>query len=155
MTYSKELAESIAAFFREDDWKVQFDEEDGVFRGGLSGLKGKIKDVGFLLYVRESSFLICHVLNLSATEDVREAMCEFITRANYGMINGCFEMDMADGEIRFRHAVSINDVRVNRDETMRFAMLLGANMISRFGDGLVNVLFDLKTPEEAIAAIEK
>lgn len=42
-------------------------------------------------------------------------MMEFITRANYGMITGNFEMDLRDGEIRFKTVVDLGEATLTHD----------------------------------------
>jgi len=37
----------------------------------------------------------------------RGAVAEFINRANYGIIIGNFEMDFADGEIRYKTSIDV------------------------------------------------
>lgn len=38
-------------------------------------------------------------------EDARMAVAEFITRANYGMRIGNFELDLRDGEVRYKSSL--------------------------------------------------
>jgi hypothetical protein len=40
--------------------------------------------------------------NFTVPEERRLLMAEFITRANFGIVVGNFELDMSDGEIRFK-----------------------------------------------------
>ena len=35
-------------------------------------------------------------------EDKRDVVCRYITRANYGLRNGNLEMDLDDGEVRYK-----------------------------------------------------
>jgi hypothetical protein len=42
-----------------------------------------------------------------APEHVRPQMAELITRINYGLSNGNFEMDFSDGEIRFKTSLDV------------------------------------------------
>lgn len=44
----------------------------------------------------------------------RANMAEFITRANYGMVIGNFEMDYSDGEVRFKTSVDVEDANLTR-----------------------------------------
>jgi len=44
-------------------------------------------------------------------EDRRDEMMRFVTRANYGMIVGNFELDLGDGEVRFKVSVDLEGVK--------------------------------------------
>ncbi len=37
------------------------------------------------------------------------AIAEFITRANYGLVIGNFELDFSDGELRYKTAIDVED----------------------------------------------
>lgn len=54
-------------------------------------------------------------------EDKRVDGAIAVSVANYGMINGCFDYDMNDGEIRFRLAQSYVDIDFN-DELVRYML---------------------------------
>jgi len=51
-------------------------------------------------------------------EKFRPAAMEFITRANYGLVIGNFEMDAKDGEIRY-HASHLMEENILTEETIR------------------------------------
>lgn len=49
-------------------------------------------------------------------QDQRVRMAEALTRANYGLDYGCFEMDMSDGELNFRAEMPIFDGEVTQNQ---------------------------------------
>ncbi len=51
----------------------------------------------------------------STPESARNAMAELITRINYGLSIGNFEMDFSDGEIRFKTSIEIPPGTASRD----------------------------------------
>jgi len=42
----------------------------------------------------------------------RTACAELLTRINYDLLHGCFEMDFEDGEIRFRTSIGALDLPI-------------------------------------------
>lgn len=55
--------------------------------------------------------LVCYAYSpREAPEGQRPAMMELLTRANHGMIIGNFELDLADGEVRFKVSVDVEGV---------------------------------------------
>lgn len=102
--YSTAIADSINAFLKEDKWRFDFDSERGRFIFNLS-LSCKLKSVRYIVDVREKDYLIYVFSPLGPDKGDAATMkrtAEFLTRANYGLVFGNFEMDMHDGEIRYK-----------------------------------------------------
>lgn len=94
--YSEEIVEIIRNFLIEDDWKFEFDEEKGVFRFGV-GIDSKLKHLRYFIPVKSDSFVVYAISPIEADSDdeaIMKEMADFICRANYGLRNGNFELDM-------------------------------------------------------------
>ena len=104
-----------------------------------------------VILVREDSFSTLTTIPLAADEGNRIAVAEYLTRVNFNMRNGNFELNMETGEIRFKTYVHVGAGDVD-SAAARLAIMLPFMMIERFGDGLVEVLFGFKSPREAFAA---
>jgi hypothetical protein len=76
-----------------------------------------------------------------------------VCRANYGMIVGNFEIDLDDGEVRYKTSVDVEGVTATRQLIQN---LVAPNVITmdRYLPGLLSVAFGGKHPAEAIAEIE-
>ena len=149
------LIDAVKTFFEEDDWRYTFHEEDDCFTGGISlGDDCKINSVRFFVAVNDDRITCYHVCNINAQKSNSSAVGEFLHRANYGLNRGNFEMDYNDGEIRYKHRISLSDVQNDAFDAMRSLMLIGANMFQTYGDGLLAVAFGFKTPEEAVKECE-
>ena len=111
-TYSKEITTAINNFLNEDDWHFSFDKQRDSFNFGLT-LKSKIKHIKYIVEVKEGEFLVYAISPIGADEDdekMMTTMAEFVCRANYGLKNGNFELDMRDGEIRYKSFVSCEGI---------------------------------------------
>jgi hypothetical protein len=64
---------------------------------------------------------------------------EFITRANYGINIGDFEMDLDDGEIRFKISMDV-EAGVLSNIMVRNMMVAAYTTVDRFFPGLMSVL---------------
>ncbi len=86
-------------------------------------------------------------------EDQREAMAIFVTRANYGLPMGCFELDLDDGEVRFRTSI---DVGGDRFSPALLDNLLTGNwtIMNKYLPGLEAVMSGKLPPENAISTVE-
>ncbi len=94
-------------------------------------------------------FIICPV-NIPSSG--RQRMAEFITMANFGLILGSFEMDMDDGELRFKSSFLYSNE--NEPETeFRQHLYNALYMMDRFFPGIMAVLFAGLEPKVAISQI--
>lgn len=154
-TYNVDIAQAIDRFLTEDDWKYYFNAEKGVFRFGAS-IEGKMKKVQYTIGVNGDSYVVYASYPLGGDpedKDLMARLCEFITRANYGMKRGCFEMDWDDGEIRFKVFVDCDDSLPGR-EVIKNSVVCPGLVCNRYADGIIDVIFRDADAEEAVAKCE-
>ncbi len=68
------------------------------------------------------------------------------------MRNGCFLLDMEDGEIRFKTYAFIGDGPISTDLILNM-FFIPIKMIEYYSDGILSVIFGFSTPKEAFNAI--
>lgn len=88
-----------------------------------------------------------------APEHIRGAMAELLTRINYGLSIGNFEMDYSDGEIRFKTSIDLS----GSGEALNLVdSLLDPNFgaMDTYLPALEAVLDGRQSPAEALAAVE-
>ena len=154
--YSKNIADAINSFLTEDDWHFSFDDQYGLFKFGLN-LKGRIKKVSYIVDVKDDEYVVYAISPIGADEKdekMMAVMAEFICRANYGLKNGNFELDMRDGEIRYKSFVDCEGLTPTT-EMVRNSIHCPAAMFDRYGDGIVDIIFGNSTAKEAVAKCEK
>ena len=106
--YSKLIKDTIDEFLKADDWRYRFDEDEGIFRMGIT-LKSTLKHADIYIKARADDLYVITVLPIGADEKTKAAVAELITRINYALIVGKFEMDYSDGEIRCSTYLMVND----------------------------------------------
>ena len=104
--------------------------------------------------MKQQEVIIIKLITLAADKNSRLAVAEYLTRVNFNMRNGNFELDMETGEIRFKTYVHVGGGRPDRGAT-RLAVMLPFLMLDRFGDGLLEVLFGFKSPREAFESVQR
>ena len=153
MAYSSAIADTLRELFSASGILAAFEDKSGV---GIFTIRMKLRcrlqSAQMMAIVREDSFSTITTLPLTADTDHRLAMAEYLTRANWGMRNGNFELNMNDGEIRYKTYVHVGQEKPDM-AACRLATMLPFLMIDRFGDGLIDVLFGFKTPREAFESI--
>ncbi|MGB3402716.1 MAG: YbjN domain-containing protein [Microcoleaceae cyanobacterium] len=83
----------------------------------------------------------------------RLAMAEFITRANYGLPMGCFEMEFDEGEVRLRTSINLESERFSFG-LLRPLFYANNAIMDRYFKGLTLVLNGKAIAKEAITMIE-
>ena len=152
MAYSQPIADMLRGFFSVSGISAAFEEKPscGLFTLRIK-LRCRLQTAQMLVLVREDNFSTLTTIPLAADEGNRLAVAEYLTRVNFNMRNGNFELNMETGEIRFKTYVHVGAGDVD-SAAARLAIMLPFMMIERFGDGLVEVLFGFKSPREAFAA---
>lgn len=80
------------------------------------------------------------------------AIADFITRANYGLPLGNFELDMNDGELNFKNTVDVGGGGLT-PEMVKTLVTFSIECVNRYVPGLQAVLGG-KPPKAAIEAID-
>ena len=153
MAYSSQIADTLRDLIAASGIIASFEDKGNI---GLFTIRMKLRcrmqSAQMLVIVREDNFSTLTTLPLTADKDHRLAVAEYLTRANFNLRTGNFELNMNDGEIRFKTYVHVGTGTTDM-HAARQAVLLPFLMIDRFGDGLIDVLFGFKTPREAYEAI--
>lgn len=149
------IFDTMEQFFIDDDWHYQRIEDAPALRMGFKGKNGRWECIA---RAREDEKQVIFYSSLApfVPEEKRPAIAEFITRANYGMFIGNFEMDFSDGEVRFKTSIDVEGA----EEMMTPAIikhLVYANvaMMDQYIAGLMSVIYADVSAEEAIAKIEE
>ena len=144
--------ETVGQFLEEDGWYPQRVGERYAYRVGFSGGNGQL--ACFAQVHIDIEQFVFHVYSpVKVPEEVRPQVAEFITRANYGMRIGNFEMDFGDGEVRYKSSLDFEDA-VLSVELVRNAVYPAVRMMDDYLPGLLSVVYGGKAAADAIAEIE-
>lgn len=111
-----------------------------VYEGIFGGFEGVYSRFDFRIVVRVDDVQVFMYLPATASKQ-KDKMAEFITRANYGMILGKFEMDYEDGEIRFQYAQPSSAIlHDSTDASLDAIFFLAPSMMMRYAPGMAKVL---------------
>src|SRR5512135_3622341 len=100
------IMDVVLRFFREDQWNFQKLNSKPIVRAGFRGEHGTW--VCFARVDEENRrFLFHSTMGLNIPSQSRMAVAEYLTRVNYGMAIGSFEMNMDTGDVRCRTSVEV------------------------------------------------
>lgn len=151
------LFDKVDLFFEDEGWAA--DPVEGVTAlrlvyGGKSG--------SWTCYarVREEQGQITFYSQFpgEVPEARRGAVAELLTRINYGLIVGNFELDLGDGDLRYKTNLDLG-AGLDLDDFPQFSSFFGRmigfnlSMMDRYLPGVVAVLGGA-SPVEALTAIE-
>lgn len=147
------IYDAMVSYFREDGWSFSPLEGRPVLIMTANGDHGM-----YTCYAQareEHEQLVFYSLYaVKAPGAKRVEALEYITRANYGLIVGNFEMDMDDGEVRYKTSI---DVEGEALPLGLIRLLVSANLTTadRYLPGYLLVLYGNRGAKDAIHEIEQ
>ena len=152
MSYSQVIFDRIIQFLDSEDWHYNPDPANGLIRCTL-GIRSKMQRTSIIFEVNDHKFQIFFTYPLSAEKADYPEVLDLMNRINFNIMFGCFEMDIRDGEIRFRNNVDCYDRYPSR-EVIRNCFIRGAMTVDNYGDAFVRVLLGLADAREAYEAAQ-
>jgi hypothetical protein len=155
-TASEELSikpialEVVAAFLSQEGWP--YEEVGGFLRCRFKGSSGEWTCLAHTIPDSEQC-LFYSVAPRRAPEILRPAVAEYLTRANWGLLIGNFELDYGDGEIRYKTSIQLNGTELTGE---LLHPLIYGNVVAmdKYWPGVEAVIALTQTPLGAINAIE-
>lgn len=150
---SSGIQEAVDGFLAKAEWRSTPVADHPTWRRlNHAGVSGQWQ---CLLQVREdqSQFFFFSMAALYVPEERRAAVAEFITRANFGLIIGNFEMDFSDGEVRYKTYFDAQGTRLS-PETVEIHVLANLAVFDRYNPGIMAVAFGEKDPAAVIELVE-
>ncbi len=113
----------VQFFFLENKWNFE-NIKDNIYRIKCKG--DNTKWIGLVRVDEEKKFCLFYsIVPELVPEHKREEMAKFLIHLNYDIGIGNFEMDMEDGEVRFRTSIDVEGDRLSK---ALFQQLLSMNM---------------------------
>jgi hypothetical protein len=83
----------------------------------------------------------------------RQDVMNFLTRANYGLVIGCFEFNLDNGEVRFRSSIDFTSSELT-DTLVRNSIRSSMDAVERYADAIVRVMRGQADVMEALREAE-
>lgn len=146
------LMEAVKAFFKQNEWNYAVHETEPMLQMRYQGDNG---DWLCAARVREDigQFIFYSILPMSAPPKKRVAVAEFLTRVNFNLMVGNFEMDFADGEILLRTYGLTTGGRSLPVDVIGSLIFSNVFMMDKYLPGIMAVISLNVSPEEALRQI--
>lgn len=144
------LFEQVGIWLEANDWRYSENTEKGYYSLQIECDPGSVRMIIDTDEKEGSNFLLAYVVYpVRVPEARRQAVMELITRTNYKMTLGNFEMDFGDGEIRFRGSLDLVGQGFT-DESIERVFTYSLRMANRLYAPLLGVSFGEIAPSDAI-----
>lgn len=145
------LLDVVKEYFETENWRFE-ELEAGGLRTGFQGDNGRWTVYAFSNEEHELT-MIYAVCPVTCPENKRLIMAEFVTRANYGMRIGNFELDLSDGEVRYKVSLDTEGDELT-SALVRNAVLWACRTLDRYLPGILAVISGAATAVGAVEMIE-
>lgn len=153
VTNGKQAFTTLGQFLQEDEWHPTQLDDRYVYRMSYSGKNGTMTCYA-QIQEKIEVFIFYVLAPVKAPEDVRLKVSEFITRANYGLRIGNFELDLKDGEVRYKSSLDFENVPLSAT-LIKNAIYPAVRTIDRYLPSLMRVIYGGQSPEKAISDVEE
>lgn len=149
---SSRWCDRLQQFFDQEHWTFDRRADQPVlhllFKGGNGqwDCYAQVRDNPYPL------LLFYSILPLKVPKKKRRSLAEFLSRANYGLLLGNFELDFADGEIRYKTSLTLSG---SDPDSSALQQWVYGNVLTadRYLPGILQVL-EGSSPETAIGQLE-
>ena len=142
----------VVEFFNAEEWPIRQVGDQTILQTAFQGQNG-----AWLCYANcRSEFgqmLFYSIAPQRVPEATRPAVAEFLTRANWGLMIGNFELDYGDGEVRYKTSLQLENQQLTPD-LLRPLVFDNVVVMDKYLPGLERVMTGQQSPQAAIDAIE-
>ncbi len=146
--------ELVINFFKENNWSFSQHESEPILKIAYQGENGEWSCIA---RTREdpSQLVFYSIFPMNIPEKKRVAIAEFLTRINYGLIVGNFEMDFQDGEVRYKtYSIDLENNPLAL-ESIRKLIFVNVMTMDKYLPGIMSVIYANIPLAQAIKQIEE
>ena len=152
MNHREELVAQAKRYLDSQKWRYRRLEDKSILTFGMN-IKSKLASCKVYIECKDDCILVYAVCPINASEENRPVVAEYITRANYGLKCGNFEMDYSDGEVRYKTYFYAKNRIPNQEEIERYVDISFLTL-DRYAEGLMKILYADLDDKAAIQLVE-
>ena len=145
--------DSVVAFLQEDDWRYEEIPGELAIRFSFSGKSARYECFGQANEDHEI-FVFYSIVPIRVAEEQRQIVAELLARINYGLNIGNFELDMTDGEIRYKTSIDVEGGELTR-RMVETLIAVNISTTDRYFSAFTDVLYAGVAPLEAVGRVER
>ena len=146
------IFQKVVEFFKDDGWPFEQLEDEEILRLEYEGENSKWRCFAHVIEESQRFVFLSSLANF-VPKLMRLEASEYLTRANFGMEVGNFEMDFSDGTVRYRTSVDVEGGELT-SVMIKNMVYLNIAVMDQYLPGLKKVVRDGMEPEKAIEEVE-
>jgi len=146
------IFQKVVEFFKDDGWPFTQLEDEEILRLEYEGENSKWRCFAHVIEESQRFVFLSSLANF-VPKLMRLEASEYLTRANFGMEVGNFEMDFSDGTVRYRTSVDVEGGELT-STMIKNMVYLNIAVMDQYLPGLKKVVKDGMEPEKAIEEVE-
>ena len=149
----EQIVDAVRDWLDGDDWHYDYAAEKHIITMGIS-LKSRIKSGKFLIDFKDTGYVVYLYSPVNGDKENNTEIIKYLTMANYGLINGNFEFDVHDGEIRYKSYVNCDGLESLSKDIIQTSIYVGCAMMDRYGDGIAALALGFSDADTEIKKAE-
>lgn len=150
----EQIVDAVRDWLNKDDWHYEYNAEKHIFKMGIN-LKSKIKSGRIFVDVKDDCYVVYLCAPINGDKNNLIELAKYLTMANYGLLNGNFELDIRDGEIRYKTYVNCDGLESLPGAVIQDSIYVGCIMMDHYGDGIAALALGFSDAETEIKKSEK
>ena len=146
------IFDTMLEFFTQDDWSFFKVEGEPALQLAIEGNNGR-----WNCYAEaneeQQQMVFYSLCPINAPASKRQAIAEFLTRINYGTIIGNFELDMEDGQIRYKTSIDVEGSTLTLPQ-IKNLVYTNVRMMDEHLPGIMSVINRNLRSNEVITILE-
>ena len=149
----EQIVDAVRDWLDGDDWHYEYDAEKHLIKMGIT-LKSKIKSGRIFVDIKKDCYAVYLCAPISGDKDNLGELLKYVAMANYGLLNGNFEVDVRDGEIRYKTFVNCDGLESLSPAVIQDSIYVGCLMMDRYGDGIAALALGFSDADTEIKKAE-
>ena len=147
------VMDGVLAFFETENWPVVRLPNEDALRADFQGLNGRWS---CFVQAQENHrrFALFSICPINVPENKRMEIAEYLTRVNQGLLIGNFDLDFADGQIRYKTGEFV-EVGGPSYEVVKQLAMTNTLMMDEYLPGIMAVIYGSQSPEQALGSIRE
>ncbi len=148
MQKAKEVYGTLIKMLDTREWHYEKHEDKLLIK---SGVKGEDLPVEFIVVVNPRNEVVQFISSMpfNMPEDKRIDGAIAVCVANYGLVDGSFDYDLRDGEIRFRLTTSYRESVLGED-LFEYMIMVAAATVDNYNDKFFMIAKNMMTVQQFI-----
>lgn len=151
----QEIIDEILTFLNNEMYRYEYIKDDAIIRMRFGLKSAAVRSVDVIWDIKDDGYLVYTYSPISASENAYDEMCRYLSAANYGSINGNFEIDKRDGEIRHKCYQNMSGINNLSKEVLQESLEIGMSAMRTYGKGIMAIAIGATTADKAIEEAEK